>query len=75
MSSPLHGIGPRKRRSRFQKKRGCHEYTLSPSVLWSCLLLLWVAVDASLALKAIDRLAQSEGYIQSVMTLTDGPIH
>ena len=41
------------------------------------LVALVVALDASLALKAIDRLAQSEGYIdiQSVMTLTDGRIH
>jgi hypothetical protein len=41
------------------------------------LVALVVVVDASLALKAIDRLAQSEGYIdiQSVMTPTDGPIH
>jgi hypothetical protein len=41
------------------------------------LVALVVALDASLALKAIDRLVRSEGYIdvQSVMTLTDGPIH
>jgi hypothetical protein len=41
------------------------------------LVALVVVVDASLALKAIDRLAQSEGYIdiQSVMTPTDAPIH
>ena len=41
------------------------------------LVALAVALDGSLALRAIDRLAQSEGYIdiQSVMTLTDGPIH
>ena len=40
------------------------------------LVALMVAVDASLALKAIDRLAQSEGYIdiQSVMTVTNAPI-
>jgi hypothetical protein len=37
------------------------------------LVALVVALDGSLALIAIDRLAQSEGYtdIQSVMTLTD----
>jgi len=34
------------------------------------LVALVVALDASLALKAIDRLA-----LQNVMTLTDGPIH
>jgi hypothetical protein len=50
-----------------------------PSEL-GCVVLfvaLVVALDASLALKAIERLAQSEGYsdIQSAMTLTDGPIH
>ena len=41
------------------------------------LVALVVALDASLALKAIDRLVQSEVYsdMQSVMTLTDGPIH
>jgi hypothetical protein len=51
-----------------------HSVTLSFVVL---LVALMVALDGSLALKAIDRLAQSEGYIdiQSVMTLTDGPIH
>jgi hypothetical protein len=51
-----------------------HFVTLSFVVL---LVALVVALDASLALKAIDRLAQSEGYIdiQSVMTPTDGPIH
>jgi hypothetical protein len=34
------------------------------------------ALDSGLALIAIDRLAQSEGYtdIQNVMTHTDGPI-
>ena len=47
-----------------------HFVTLGFVVL---LVALVVALDASLALKAIDRLAQSEGYIdiQSVMTLTD----
>ena len=41
------------------------------------LVALVVALDASLTLKAIDRLVQSEVYsdMQSVMTLTDGPIH
>jgi hypothetical protein len=35
-----------------------------------------VALDGSLALRAIDRLAQSEGYtdIQNVMTVTNAPI-
>jgi hypothetical protein len=35
-----------------------------------------VAVDGSLALRAIDQLAQSEGYtdIQNVMTVTNAPI-
>jgi hypothetical protein len=44
-------------------------------VVW--LVALLVALDASLALKAIDRLARSEAYIdiQSVTTLTDGLIH
>jgi hypothetical protein len=47
-----------------------HLVTLGFVVL---LVALAVAVDGSLALMAIDRLAQSEGYtdIQSVMTLTD----
>jgi hypothetical protein len=37
---------------------------------------LVIALDASLALRAIDRLAQSEGYtdFQSVMTVTNAPI-
>ena len=41
------------------------------------LVVLVVALDGTLALMAIDRLAQSEGYtdMQSVMTLTHGPIH
>jgi len=40
-------------------------------------LALAVVLDANLALRAIDRLVQSEVYtdIQSVMTLTDGPIY
>ena len=40
------------------------------------LAALAVALDGSLALKAIDRLAQSEGYtgIQSVMSVTNAPI-
>jgi hypothetical protein len=51
-----------------------HSVTLGFVVL---LVALVVALDASLALKAIDRLVQSEVYsdMQSVMTLTDGPIH
>ena len=51
-----------------------HFVTLGFVVL---LVALVVALDASLALKAIDRLVQSEVYsdMQSVMTLTDGPIH
>jgi hypothetical protein len=51
-----------------------HSITLGFVVL---LVALVVALDASLALKAIDRLVQSEVYsdMQSVMTLTDGPIH
>ena len=44
-----------------------HFVTLGFVVL---LVALVIALDASLALKAIDRLA-----IQNVMTLTDGPIH
>jgi hypothetical protein len=36
------------------------------------------ALDASLALRTIDRLAQSEGYtdqkLQDVMTVTDAPV-
>ena len=37
---------------------------------------LVVALDGDLALRAIDRLAQSEGYtgIQNVMTVTNAPI-
>jgi hypothetical protein len=40
------------------------------------LAALVVALDGSLALRAIDRLAQSEGYtdIQNVMTVTNAPI-
>ena len=40
------------------------------------LVALAVALDVSLALKAIDRLAQTEGHtdIQSVMTVTKAPI-
>ena len=40
------------------------------------LVALAVALDGSLALRTIDRLAQSEGYIdiQSVMTVTNAPI-
>ena len=40
-------------------------------------LALAVVLDADLALGAIDRLVQSEVYtdMQSVMTLTHGPIH
>ena len=51
-----------------------HSVTVGFVVL---LVALVVALDASLALKAIDRLVQSEVYsdMQSVMTLTDGPIH
>jgi hypothetical protein len=50
-----------------------HSITLGFVVL---LVALVVALDASLALRAIDRLAQSEGYIdiQSVMTVTNAPI-
>jgi len=38
---------------------------------------LAVVLDAELALRAINRLVQSEVYsdMQNVMTLTDGPIH
>jgi hypothetical protein len=46
-----------------------HSVTLGFVVL---LVALVVALDASLALKAIDRLAQTEG--QSVMTVTNAPI-
>jgi hypothetical protein len=40
---------------------------------WLLLAGLGVALDGSLALRAIDRLAQSEGYtdIQNVMTVTN----
>jgi len=40
------------------------------------LVALVTALDASLALRAIDRLAQSEGYteIENVMTVTNAPI-
>ena len=43
---------------------------------WLLLAALGVALDGSLALRAIDRLAQSEGYtdIQNVMTVTNAPI-
>ena len=41
------------------------------------LVALAVALDGRLALRAIDRLAQSEGYtdIQNVMTVANAPIH
>ena len=50
-----------------------HFVTLGFVVL---LVALVVALDASLALKAIDRLAQTEGHtdFQSVMTVTNAPI-
>ena len=50
-----------------------HLFTLGSLIL---LAALAVALDASLALRAIDRLAQSEGYtgIQNVMTVTNAPI-
>ena len=43
---------------------------------WLLLASLGVALDGSLALRAIDQLAQSEGYtdIQNVMTVTNAPI-
>jgi hypothetical protein len=46
-------------------------------VLLLASLALAVVLDADLALRRIDRLVQSEVYsdIQSVTTLTDGPIH
>ena len=47
-----------------------HLVTLSFALL---LLALVVALDGSLALRAIDRLAESEGYIQNV-TVTNAPI-
>jgi hypothetical protein len=50
-----------------------HSVTLGFVVL---LVALLVALDASLALRAIDRLAQTEGHtdIQSVMTVPNAPI-
>ena len=50
-----------------------HPFTLSFLLL---LAALAVALDGSLALRTIDRLAQSEGHtdIQSVMTVTNAPI-
>jgi len=50
-----------------------HFVTLGFVVL---LVALVVALDASLALKAIDRLAQTEGHtdIQSAMTVANAPI-
>jgi CRISPR/Cas system-associated protein Cas5 (RAMP superfamily) len=43
---------------------------------WLLLAAFGVALDGSLALRAIDRLAQSESYtdIQNVMTVTNAPI-
>ena len=75
MSSPLHGIGSRQRRGHFRKKSGCHESLCHPRLCGLACGLV-VALDASLARKAIDRSAQSEGYIdiQSVMTVTNAPI-
>ncbi|MFZ2080709.1 MAG: hypothetical protein WAV38_29485 [Xanthobacteraceae bacterium] len=50
-----------------------HLVTLGFALLLAALL---VALDGSLALRAIDRLAQSEGYtdIQNVMTVTNATI-
>jgi len=50
-----------------------HLVTLSFVLLLAALL---VALDGSLALRAIDRLAQSEGYtdIRNVMTVTNATI-
>ena len=50
-----------------------HLFTLGFLIL---LAALAVALDGSLALRVIDRLAQSEGYtgIQNVMTVTNAPI-
>ena len=50
-----------------------HPVTLG---FWLLLAALGVALDGSLALRAIDRLAQSESYtdIQNVMTVTNAPI-
>ena len=50
-----------------------HLVTLGFVLLLSALV---VALDGSLALRAIDRLAQSEGYtdIQNVMTVTNAPV-
>jgi hypothetical protein len=50
-----------------------HLFTLGFVLLLGALA---VALDGSLALRAIDRLAQSEAYtgIQNVMTVTNAPI-
>jgi hypothetical protein len=50
-----------------------HLFTLGFLLL---LAALAVALDGSIALRTIDRLAQSEGYtgIQNVMTVTNVPI-
>ena len=50
-----------------------HLVTLGFALL---LVALVIALDASLALRAIDRLAQSEGYtgIQNVMTVANAPM-
>jgi hypothetical protein len=50
--------------------------TLCPLGFLVLLVALLVALDGGLALIAIDRLAQSEGFtdIQNVMTVTNAPI-
>jgi hypothetical protein len=74
MSSPR-GIGSRQRRHTFGKDEVAmnHLFTVGFVLL---LAALAVALDGSLALRAIDRLAQSEGHtgIQNVMTVTNAPI-
>ena len=75
MSSPCTALGL----GRGAAISGRNEVAMNHFVTFGFVVLLValvVALDASLALKAIDRLVQSEVYsdMQNVMTLTDGPI-
>jgi hypothetical protein len=66
-------------RARGDAISGNNEVAMNRLAILGFLLLLaaiLVALDFSLALRAIDRLAQSEGYtdIQNVMTVTNATI-
>jgi hypothetical protein len=71
MSSPLRGIGPRQGDAISWKNRVAVNHLVTLGLVF-LLAALVVALDGSLALKAIDQLAQSEAYtdIQNVMSRT-----